>query len=216
MARDDIRDLNHRAPLAAWEGEFGRAYTDRNAIAPEVIVPAFQTMLAGLDLRRVLEVGCNRGHNLLAIEKVLPKPAELTGIEPNPHALEIARRAATSATFMRGTAYDLPFPDEHFDLVFTAGVLIHIPPAELPQALTEIHRVSRRYLLALEYHADRETPVPYRGHDGLLWKRDFLRAYQESFPGLSLRRQGFWARGGGFDGWFDDLTWWLLEKPARP
>jgi pseudaminic acid biosynthesis-associated methylase len=195
--------------LDAWQGQFGKEYTERNAIDWRVRLPAFRTMIEGLGVRRVLEVGCNRGHNLVALRQVLGDRAELAGVEPNPHALELAQ-ATGVADFRAGTIYELPFADGSFDLVFTAGVLIHIPPESLPAALAEMHRCSRRYLLAVEYAAEEETVVPYRGHGDLLWKRDFLREYQAHFPWLGLVRQGYWGKDDGFD----RTTWWLLEKPA--
>jgi hypothetical protein len=94
------------------------------------------------------------------------------------------------------------------DLVFTAGVLIHIPLGDLPLALSEIYRVSKRYILAIEYFAQEETVVHYRGYDNLLWKRDFLRHYQSQFPELTLVRSGFLTSEDGFD----KTHWWLLEK----
>jgi hypothetical protein len=45
--------------LQAWQGEFGRAYTEHNVADWRRRLPAFRHMLEGLDLRRVLEVGCN-------------------------------------------------------------------------------------------------------------------------------------------------------------
>jgi ubiquinone/menaquinone biosynthesis C-methylase UbiE len=111
---------------------------------------------------------------------------------------------------LRGHAFDLPFEDGYFDLAFTAGVLIQIALADLPRALSEIHRVSGRFILAIEYFAERETAISYRGHEDLLWKRDFLKHYQMQFPALSLLRTGYWDREHGFD----RTHWWLLEKPA--
>ena len=57
--------------LGVWKGEFGKAYTDRNVIDWHTRFPAFQQMLDGLPIKRVLEVGCNRGHNLAALVEVL-------------------------------------------------------------------------------------------------------------------------------------------------
>ena len=36
--------------------------------------------------------------------------------------------------------------------------MIHIAPADLPKAMAEIYRVSKRYIVAIEYDA----AVPYR------------------------------------------------------
>ncbi len=196
--------------LDQWTGDFGRAYTERNVYDWKLRVPAFRAMLKDLSLERVLEVGCNRGYNLLALREVLGPGPEIVGVEPNAFALEIARAASPRVAAVHGDAYNLPFPDASFDLVFTVGVLIHIPPEELPKALTEIHRVSRRYILAAEYYAAEETPIVYRGQNDLLWKRDFRQHYQTLFPGLRLLREGYWDAEQGFD----RTHWWLLEKPA--
>lgn len=195
--------------LRAWEGDFGKAYTDRNAPDWRARVPAFRQMVGALPVRRVLEVGCNRGHNLVALAEVLGG-SDLVGIEPNEHALALARKSTIHAGFLQGTVFDLPFKDRSFDLVFTAGVLIHVPAADLPAALKELHRVSRRYLLAIEYYAERETVIPYRGRNDLLWKRDFRGAYLAQFPGLGVVESGYWAPEQGFD----RAHWWLFEKPA--
>jgi pseudaminic acid biosynthesis-associated methylase len=196
--------------LDIWRGEFGDAWTDRNrGIDLGKRLACFRTMLAGLDLRRVLEVGCNRGQNLVVLRQLLGPGAELTGVEPNDYALGLAGQTG-AGRFVAGHACALPFPDGHFDLVFTAGVLIHLAPAALPAALDELHRASRRYLLAVEYAAAAETVVPYRGHNELLFKRDFLAHFRHRFPGLAVVGQGEWPDGSGFDG----TTWWLMDKAA--
>jgi len=196
--------------LRIWEGEFGKAYTDRNVIDWHTRLPAFRQMLDGLPIKRALEVGCNRGHNLIALAELLGGGGDIVGIEPNRYSLELARASSTKVGVLYGHAFDLPFKDGYFDLVFTAGVLIHIPLTDLPAALAEIYRVSKRYILAIEYFAEEETVIHYRGHDDLLWKRDFLKHYRTQFPDLTLLRSGYWGPEDGFD----RTHWWLLEKPA--
>lgn len=194
--------------LRAWRGEFGDAYTERNAYDWRAKVPAFRQMLEGRLPKRILEVGCNRGNNLLTMHCLFPD-AEIVGIEPNGRALEAARAASVKVAVLAGHAFDLPFKDGYFDLVFTSGVLIHVALAELPTALREIHRVSARCILAIEYFAEEETVIPYRGSDSLLWKRNFLKHYQREFPELTAIRSGYW----GVEDGFDRTNWWLLEKP---
>lgn len=196
--------------LGVWEGEFGRAYTDRNVIDWRVRLLAFKQMLDGLPISRVLEVGCNRGYNLVALAELLGG-SDVVGVEPNRYALELARASSVKVGVLHGDAFDLPFKDGYFDLVFTAGVLIHIALTDLPVALSEIYRVTKRYILAIEYFAEEETIIQYRGHDDLLWKRDFLKHYQTQFPDLTLIRSGYWEPEDGFD----RAHWWLLEKPAN-
>jgi SAM-dependent methyltransferase len=160
----------------------------------------------------VLEVGCNRGHNLIALSRLLVPETKLVGLEPTAYAAGIARSRTLVHAVLRGEIAHLPFRDNSFGLVFTAGVLIHVPLSHLSSALAEIHRVGRRYLLAIEYFAKEETPIPYRGHDNLLWKRDFRAHFESQFAELELVRSGYWEHEKGFD----RTTWWLFEKkPAR-
>lgn len=197
--------------LDTWQSDFGDAYTERNQIAWQTRLPAFQEVLGGLALGSVLEVGCNRGHNLACVASVLPD-AQIAGVEPNAYALALAHGLAAASdvplSLLSGNALALPFRDGLFDLVFTAGVLIHVGPTELPQAMAEVYRVSKRYVLAAEYYAETETPIEYRGSSELLWKRDFLGAYRSQFPDLQVVREGYWDMSVGFD----RTHWWLLEK----
>ena len=144
----------------------------------------------------------------MTLTKVLGAHSVVVGVEPNQYALKLARAASVEIGVFPGNALDLPFKNSYFDLVFTANVLIHIRLQDLVTALIEIHRVSNRYILAIEYFAEEETTITYRGHAGLLWKRDFLKHYQDQFPGLTLIRSGRLGPKNGFD----RSRWWLLEK----
>ena len=197
---------NHQ--LDTWEGKFGKDYTDRNVIEWRERLDAFKEALSGLPIQSILEVGCNRGHNLLSLTELLPADSQVVGIEPNQYAREIARAATAKIGVLEGNAYDLPFKDGYFDVVFTAGVLIHIPPSNLQTAISEIYRVSKRYILAIEYFSEEEEIVNYRGHTDLLWKRNFLKIYQQAFDDLKLIRNGYWGDEKGFF----RSHWWLFEK----
>jgi SAM-dependent methyltransferase len=63
-------------------------------------------------------------------------------------------------SIVKGSAYDLPFIDSQFDLVYTAGVLIHLSDTE--KAMKEIYRVSSKYILSIEYFDDKERKIEYR------------------------------------------------------
>ena len=194
--------------LETWQGEFGKAYTDRNVVDWHRRLPAFKKMLAGLELKRVLEVGCNRGHNLQALVEVFGDDTEIFGVEPNTYALNLARTASDKFSPVPGNVFDLPFKGGYFDLVFTACVLIHVPTERLIDAMREIARVARRYILAIEYYSEQDTAIEYRGHNDLLWKRNFLKHYQTNVPDLKLVGSGYWGEEDGFD----RTHWWLMEK----
>jgi len=191
-----------------WGGEFGDAYVRRNATLDDRRGAFWRELLAGLDVATVLEVGCGQGGNLRHLAAILP-PEGVWGVDVNAEARERAHRNAPGSNVVHGVARLLPFRDAAFDLAMTVGVLIHQPEATLPLAMAELVRVSRRYVLWAEYHADVTTEVPYHGQRGALLKRSYGRIYRELFPELTVRREGFLDADAGFD----RVTWQLLQKP---
>lgn len=101
--------------------------------------------LDGLDLdgKRVLEIGLGQGADS---ESLIRRGARWTGVDLTAESVERVRTRLT----LRGLPFDglrqgsvlgLPFDDNSFDLVFSHGVLHHVP--EIRQAEKEIHRVLR-------------------------------------------------------------------------
>lgn len=132
---------------------------------------------------RILEVGANIGLQLEVLRSMGFK--NLLGIEINDFAVREAKRIFPQVDVIKGSAFDLPFRDKYFDIVFTSGVLMHISPKDIRRALNEIYRTSRRYIFGFEYFALCPTEVEYRGRSSLLYKRNFLELYLKSF--LDLR-----------------------------
>jgi SAM-dependent methyltransferase len=108
-----------------WRGKFGDEYTKRNDYDWTKRIPTFKHILNDIKIKDILEVGSNCGKNLLALEQM---GYSAMGIEPNTSARKEAQ-GKNILTFP-GTADDIPFGQESFDLVFTCGVLIHVPPNE--------------------------------------------------------------------------------------
>ena len=95
------------------------------------------------------------------------------------------------------------------EFVFTIGVLIHIAPDDLLASCREMFRVSSQYVACAEYFNPTPVEIDYRGHRGVLFKRDFGAFWLDNFPELELVDYGFlWKRATGLD----DLTWWLFCK----
>ena len=46
---------------------------------------------------------------------------EVTGLDRSEEMLKIARKRVPEATFIRGDAFNLPFPNSSFDRVFTSN-----------------------------------------------------------------------------------------------
>ena len=202
----------------AWAGQFGRDYTDRNE-ATLTEMEAAHVELYGVartvlnrqfldDLPRtisILEIGCGIGNQLLCLQAMGFR--DLTGIDVQPYALERAKMRTNGIAFHTGTILDLAFPERTFDLVFTNNVLIHVHPFNIFQAMSEIVRVTIRYIWGMEYYAPYYVPVRYRGQSDLLWKADFYRLYAALFNVRPLSGRILYRTDGLLD------SMYLLEKP---
>ena len=196
-----------------WQGEFGDAYVDRNAGAAAVAssLAFFGRALARAGtLDSVLELGSNRGLNLQALRALLPH-AQLQGVELNGKACTLAR-ALEVAEIWEGSLFDYAVTAA-FDLAFTKGVLIHLPPDLLPAAYDKLYQASKRFILVAEYYNPTPVEVSYRGHAERLFKRDFAGELLDRHADLRLLDYGFaYHRDPLFPA--DDISWFLLEKQA--
>lgn len=197
------------AQLAVWQGQFGNDYTKRNEVdenAREQLEIFWHRLCGRWNVTSALEVGANIGRNLRAI----PDDREKYALEPNELARQRLRQddVVPEGHIIAGTAQNIEAQDNSFDLVFTSGVLIHVPPDTLLDACNEIYRVSKRLILCIEYFADQPETKPYRGHDELMFKRDFGKFWMDNFDLKCLGYGFLWKETG--DG--DNTNWWLFEK----
>jgi pseudaminic acid biosynthesis-associated methylase len=193
-----------------WAGAFGDEYTRRNQ-GQEVVAAntaLFARILARLPkLDSAVELGANIGMNLLALRRLLPQ-ARLAAVEINDSAVaELRRIEGVEVTV--GSLFDYA-PAAPADLALIKGVLIHIAPERLPDAYAALYRSSARYLCLAEYYNPSPVEVPYRGHSGRLFKRDFAGELLDRYGDLRLVDYGFVWRRDVFAQ--DDLTWFVLEK----
>jgi len=188
--------------LKKWSGEFGKEYTERNPLTIQDMENSYkrkygitrrninEEFLSNLDKdMKILEVGCNIGNQLILLKEMGFR--KLYGIEISDYAFEAAKRRKESKgiSFIKGSAFDIPFKDEFFDMVFTSGVLIHISPDDIKKAVSEIYRCSKKYIWGFEYYAESYQEIIYHGQKDLLWKTDFARIYIENLPDLRLTKE---------------------------
>jgi len=186
--------------MKIWNGTFGKKYTIRNPKTVKEMDAHYRKcygktrtemnseFLDGIDRSaRILEVGSNIGVQLMLLQKMGFN--NLYGIELQWHAVEKSKRKTKNINIIQGSAFDIPFKDNFFDLVFTSGLLIHISPKDINGVLDEIYRCSRRYIWGFEYYADRCTEIVYLGKSNLLWKNDFAKLYTKRFTNLKLKKE---------------------------
>lgn len=185
-----------------WAGQFGNEYLQRNRVNWADRVPFWESALEYTGALSVLEVGCNAGWNLHAIQSVRPT-VEVHGVDINQSAVNEARANGLEVQCAPALGILGLHDPGSIDLVFTAGVLIHVAPQDIESVMRAIVEISGRYVIAVEYMADQEEEIDYRGHAGKLWRRPFGKLYQDL--GLRLLSEG--VAGG-----FDQCGYVLLEK----
>ena len=188
-----------------WRGGFGDDYVRRCGIVNwRARVPFWRQIIDITKPRSILEVGCNAGLNLRAIRHTDPA-INLCGCDINQTALEAAADdghvVAEASIFDLGNVWW-----EGFDITATCGVLIHVSDADIERAMRCIMAASKRYVLAVEYAAEKTEEITYRGYSERLWRRPFGSMYVDL--GLDLVATGFLPKEAGFD----DCTFWLLRK----
>jgi pseudaminic acid biosynthesis-associated methylase len=195
-----------------WAGEFGTAYSTRNAgdqlLASNVRFFARALRAAG-PIASCLELGANIGVNLRALRLLYPRIAA-RAVEINPAAArELGSVIGPDNVFTGSiTEYDAT---ETFDLVLVKGVLIHVNPDMLPAVYDTLYRSTSRVILIAEYYNPSPVAIPYRGHDDRLFKRDFAGELMDRHPDLGLLDYGFvYRRDPVFPQ--DDVTWFLIGK----
>jgi SAM-dependent methyltransferase len=125
-----------------FAGDYEKFFTDYDQFryALERHLPACFDALNVKD-KRVLEIGLGQGADS---ESLIRRGAVWSGVDLTAESIERVRtrlilRDLPFENLKQGSVLELPFADNTFDMVFSHGVLHHVP--EIRQAEKEIHRV---------------------------------------------------------------------------
>jgi len=106
---------------------------------------------------RVLDIGCGTGTLAISLKQAYPG-VQMVGLDPDPKALNRARRKAKRACvdvrFDQGFADSLGYPSNSFDAVFSSFMFHHLETDVKQKTLSEVQRVlkpsGRLYFLDFE------------------------------------------------------------------
>jgi SAM-dependent methyltransferase len=127
-----------------FHGDYDRFFKDydRFRYQNERHLPA---CIDGLDIthKQVLEIGLGEGADS---ERLIRRGAYWSGVDLTAESIErvkirLALRELPHRELRQGSVLDLPFADNSFDMVFSHGVLHHVP--DVRQAQSEIYRILR-------------------------------------------------------------------------
>jgi pseudaminic acid biosynthesis-associated methylase len=194
-----------------WAGEFGNDYIIRNRDGALISSnrALFDKILSRTTgVTSAIEFGPNIGNNLRALRELMPE-GDLHSVEINAAAAQEIR-AWGGATVEVASVLEFE-PARQWDLSFTKGVLIHLPPEALPDIYDKLAAASSRYVMVCEYYNPSPVEVTYRGHEHALFKRDFAGEIMDAHPELRLVDYGFTYHRDPLHP-LDDSTWFLMEK----
>ncbi|WP_131736993.1 methyltransferase domain-containing protein [Actinomadura roseirufa] len=126
-------------------GQSAERYLDRAAGSLAAVKAEILRRLAPAPGRRVLDVGCGNGTDVLEIARHVGPTGAAVGVDVNEEAVAgaIARSlaAGAAASFQVASAHALPFPDASFDVCRSERMVQHL--ADPAGAVREMLRVTR-------------------------------------------------------------------------
>lgn len=134
---------------------------------------------------KVLEVGCASGVDFMQFAE----DYDATGVD----ILNLPK--VCSFNFVQTDAKALPWPDKHFDLVVSIGVLEHIQPIDrLCQVTSEIRRVAKRFCVIVPSNGTWLEPHTW----SLFWQSRGKHAKSECAYELNYFSDEAWLQFPGF------------------
>lgn len=139
-------DTREQKPFDADSARYGGyLYTTNQSLSSKIAVDRqTEAMLAAYAFagRSVLDVGCGDANATIELFD-RAAPSQIDGIDPAANAIDVGKSRIGNRRIKLtvASAYDLPFPDNHFDVAHLRGVLHHMDTPAL--AVKEAARVAR-------------------------------------------------------------------------
>ena len=139
-----------------YNKKFWDEYTNKNELKYNEEFAKFTRDLAtSLRCTSVLEVGCGTGIDL----RLFPETFQIQGVDLNENALNIAKEKLPTGNFKNGDITNLPFEDSSIDFVFTHQLLNYLDDDVLEKGISEIYRVTRKYIMNCEKFEENEKQI---------------------------------------------------------
>jgi ubiquinone/menaquinone biosynthesis C-methylase UbiE len=142
VARDIAPGANYDCGIfVTTAGMLGR-YSDGGG---QALVDWLHKHKPGWQPKRILDIGCTIGHNIVPLAQAFPD-AQVLAIDTAAPVLRYAHARAKSLgvhniVFQQASGEDLPTPDASFDLVTTAMFWHETSNTAMPRIMREVHRV---------------------------------------------------------------------------
>ena len=139
----------------------------------------------------VLEIGCSYGHRLNYLNK---NGVKLYGIDPSKKAIDYGNKSFKNLNLKQGTADQLDFKDNLFDLLIFGFCLYLVDTKDLFKIASEADRVlnSNGHLIILDFEPSKEYFKDYHHKKGVLthkmdyskmftWNNNYILRFKQIF-----------------------------------
>lgn len=133
----------------------------------------------------IFEVGYFAGRNIKHVKEAFPN-VDISGLEINPKASKFARDKLQMPYLLCMDAHDMHNINDQYDIVFTSGMLIHVPPNDIPELLKKMHKITSKYLMHIESIGNNEVVAgpkhlkpSYKVSDQLQFAPDLISIYKK-------------------------------------
>ncbi len=156
-------------------------------------------VLATCGLGKMLDVGCGTG---LLVRRFLEHGVDAYGLDADTAAVAKANQRV-NGHYQVGSALHVPYETESFDTVISVGCLEHLAEADIPTALAELYRVSKRFLY-----------VRLSTHNRNWWENHFFAAGFRRHPLLLtvVALQSLGTKTGPFTLLFEKIPQTAFQK----
>lgn len=141
----------------------------------------------------IYEIGCNSGRNLWEIKKAYPDKL-VGGIDINKKAIDFAKKKMPYGIFYTGNIHEMSTEDK-YDVIFTSGVLLHIPPKDVKSILNRCIQKANKYILHMETNGEscvingpKELKPIKKTSDKLRCIHNYAKLYEELGYGAAIRQ----------------------------
>lgn len=150
--------LAKKFALDYWDGDRRINYGGYRYM-PGRWAPVGQAMIDHYEIKpgdKILDIGCGKGFQLYELTQLIPG-VEVFGIDISDYAIDQGKEEVKDRLQV-GSATSLPFPDKHFDFVFSLNTLHNLHNYDLDRALREMERVGKKnkYLCVESYRTEEE------------------------------------------------------------
>lgn len=144
----------------------------------------FAEQLKSIDgFESICEIGFFSGRNLRYVSEAMPDK-KIHGIEINSRAVDFASKKLPDADLRCMDLHDFNDQPDSFDIVFTSGVLIHIPPDDIKSVVSKLSGAASKYVMHIETlgkntvsAGPKNLKPTYKVSDQIQWAPDLMEAY---------------------------------------